>query len=213
MAITLIQPISPGTQMVFKLTGERGAILITNDWTHQEDIRRKDDFEKYTTKYYSSWVAFARESGHGDVKPVLVAGVDRTKQFATMVYSENRAGTECVFQVETPTPDSTSPPRWGSWSTQGIAHTHTNVGPSLPVSRETQDPDECNQCVFIRYYTIRKRLGIPRLIKAGAGPHRLPEGGTGGGGAASVVRSGEKEAADLALKDVYISVSSQISST
>jgi len=37
--------------------------------------------------------------------------------------------------------------------------------------------DEYNQCVFIRYYTVRRRLGIPRIIKAAAGPHELGGGG------------------------------------
>ena len=36
-------------------------------------------------------------------------------------------------------------------------------------------PDECDQCVFIRYYTIRRRVFIPIVIKAGAGPHQLPK--------------------------------------
>jgi hypothetical protein len=37
--------------------------------------------------------------------------------------------------------------------------------------------DEYDQCVFVRYYTMRKRLGIPKVIKAGAGPHDLGSGG------------------------------------
>ena len=37
--------------------------------------------------------------------------------------------------------------------------------------------DEYNQCVFVRYYTVRKRLGIPRVIRAAAGPHDLGPGG------------------------------------
>ena len=33
--------------------------------------------------------------------------------------------------------------------------------------------------MFIRYYTIRKRVFIPMIIKAGAGPHQLPKGDRG----------------------------------
>jgi hypothetical protein len=44
---------------------------------------------------------------------------------------------------------------------------------------ESAIPDDYNQCVFIRYYTIRRRVFIPTVLKAGAGPHQLPKGGPG----------------------------------
>jgi len=37
-------------------------------------------------------------------------------------------------------------------------------------------PEEYDQCVFIRYYTICRRVFIPTVLKAGAGPHQLPGG-------------------------------------
>lgn len=37
--------------------------------------------------------------------------------------------------------------------------------------------DEYNRCVFVRYYTVGKRLGVPRIIKATAGPRDLGPGG------------------------------------
>ena len=51
---------------------------------------------------------------------------------------------------------------------------------------ESAIPEECNQCVFVSYYTVRKTLGFPRVIKAGAGPHQLPEGDPGHGDAGEV---------------------------
>ena len=42
--------------------------------------------------------------------------------------------------------------------------------------------DEYNQCIFIRYYTVRKRLGILKVMKAAAGPHDLGGGGRDGDG-------------------------------
>ena len=47
-------------------------------------------------------------------------------------------------------------------------------------------PEEHNQCIFIRYYTMRKKIFIPRLLKAGAGPHQLPDGDTGNDGTEEV---------------------------
>jgi hypothetical protein len=83
----------------------------------------------------------------------------------------------------------------GTWEKMGLVH--TNHGPQLrcpPPSAQATEvassgcdnertiSDEYNQCAFIRYYTVRKRLGIPSIIKAAAGPHELGRGGCGGDG-------------------------------
>ena len=98
----LISSMEPGTRMSFRLTGERGAILITKDRTYPKDIERAGLCQKYTKEYYSSWKAFAREVGHGDVNPVLVTGVDLTTQFSAMAYSGNRTEAVCEFRVDPP---------------------------------------------------------------------------------------------------------------
>ena len=68
---------------------------------------------------------------------------------------------------------------WGTWRKLGVVYTKCGPQLSRPPS-STSHPetvsDEYNQCVFLRYYTVRKRLGIPRVIKAAAGPHDLGPG-------------------------------------
>ena len=42
--------------------------------------------------------------------------------------------------------------------------------------------DEYNQCVFVRYFSmLSRKLWVPKIIKAGAGPHN-PSGGDYEGG-------------------------------
>ena len=80
---------------------------------------------------------------------------------------------------------------WGTWHSK--VPIYTNSGPHLPriptptqttdpispgIRRTDTAPDEYDQCVFLRYYTVRKRLGIPKVIKAAAGPHDLDSGGS-----------------------------------
>jgi hypothetical protein len=180
-------PVGPGVKMTFELTSKQGAALITNHPTCREDIERERHFEAYTKKHYKSWVDFAWEQGHGeDIKPVLVTGVDLTKEFAAIAYSDNHTQMECEFSVGSPVVASASMSAWGSWSTPGLVH--TNCGPTHGLVRGNQGagessvsgsefviPDDHNQCVFIRYYTIRKKMFIPVLLKAGAGPHQLPK--------------------------------------
>ena len=178
----------PGAKFSFELTNKQGAALITDHPTHREDIERHLNFKNYTKRHYDSWVDFAQEKGYGDdIRPILVTGVHLTRQFAMVAYTDNQTRMECDFSVGVPTVASASLSVWGSWQTQGLVH--TNCGPhSFPTQGDegtiTQGsvpsaiPEEYNQCVFVRYYTIRKLGFIPLLLKAGAGPHELPDGNT-----------------------------------
>lgn len=175
-----------GSSITFQLTRNQGATLLTGHPTYREDVQLGRTFEEYTKAHYDSWVTFARERGHpDDIKPILVTGVDMTREFAMLSYSNEDEELMAEFTISAP--GISSP--WGTWRTPGVIH--TNCGPQLcrpPPARpagatssgdshtETVS-DEYNQCVFVRYYTVRKRLGIPRVIKAAAGPHNLDPGG------------------------------------
>lgn len=161
--------------------------MVTKRATYREDIERRFAFEKYIKKHYYSWVDFAREHGHdNNPKPVLVTGVDLTKEFAMLAYSHNSVRPECEFSAAVPAVASASLSLRGTWRTEGLVH--TNCGPrTRPLAIETAPsldsgdhatsgstiPSEYNQCTFIRYYTIRRKGLIPKLIKAGGGPHDL----------------------------------------
>ena len=183
--------LEPGVSFSFELTEKQGAALVTKYRTYREDIELESAFEEYTKRHYDSWVTFARNARHGnDIKPVLVTGVDMTRDFAMIAYSNNSAKLSSEFSTSVPLLASASASAWGTWHTQGLVH--TNCGPQLcspPPSPDALDlyssgsiqidatPNEYNQCVFIRYYTMRKRaLMFPKLIKAGAGPHDLGSG-------------------------------------
>ena len=203
------RPLEPGASFSFELTGSHGAALVTKYQTYREDCQLESTFEHYTKRHYESWVAFARHKQYGDdVRPVLVYGLDMTKDFAMVAYSDEDPSLESdlIIDVLTPTSTSVLPPAstsvltpastsvWGTWRTRVLPH--TNYGPqeySLPPHTRAVDlpssqqadarsiPDEFNQCVFIRYYTTRRRAFMfPKVIKAGAGPHDLGSGHNGG---------------------------------
>lgn len=181
----------PGARIAFELTSKRGAALITKHPTYREDIERELIYKKYTKKHYQSWLDFSQERGHGDdIRPVLVTGVDLSREFATFAYSDNRTRVECEFSAAVPAAASASVSMWGSWRTEELVH--TNCGPyPIPIAQGGSNsgessvlgptpPEDYNQCVFIRYYTIRRRFLFPTVIKAGAGPHQLPKSGSSG---------------------------------
>jgi hypothetical protein len=181
--------VEPGAGITFEFTQNRGALLITKQLTYREDVQRELTFKNYTKKHYQSWVDFSQDQGHGDnIRPFLVTGVDLTREFATAAYSDNLTRMECEFSATVPAVSSAAVSAWGSWRVE--TSVHTNCGPHFshaiqgdrpPGSSESFPlesaipPDDHNQCVFIRYFTIRKLFNmIPTVIKAGAGPHQFP---------------------------------------
>ena len=160
-------------------------MLITKHPTYREDIGLESTFEEYTKRHYDSWVAFARDTRHdNNIKPVLVTGVDTTRDFAMMTYSNNSTRLSPEFIVSVPLVDSTSAHAWGTWKNEGLVHTNCSpqlcnspsletLDPSPHDANQTRDiPEECNQCVFIRCCAMRQRaLAFPKIGEAGAGPH------------------------------------------
>ena len=60
-------------------------------------------FRRYTKRHYESWVAFASQKDYGDdVQPVLVSGVDMTRDFAMAAYSYEDASLEADLTVSAP---------------------------------------------------------------------------------------------------------------
>ena len=98
------RPLEPGASFSFELTGKRGAALVTKYQTYKQDALKRAAFERYTKKHYASWVAFSREKEYGDdVKPVLVSGVDMTKDFAIMAaYSNEGTSLGAEFTISVP---------------------------------------------------------------------------------------------------------------
>ena len=197
---------------------------MTKYQTLREDIQRVGNFKNYMKKHYDSWVEFASTTGHGDdINPVLVTGVDRTGDFAMMSYSndddddDDELGSEFIISA----PGDSSASTWGTWYTTGFVH--TNCGPQLRFSTSsTQTTDSTdssgnnaepvsdgyNQCVFVRYYTMRKKLGIPKVIKASAGPYNLDPRGRENSGSPKV-EAGSPSGSGSDLKNSVTSAESE----
>ena len=192
------RPLEPGANFSFELTGNRGAALVTKHSTYKEDSLLDFVFERYTKRHYESWVAFARQKGYGsDVQPVLVSGVDVTRDFAMVAYSYEDTALEADLTIAAPTLIYASASLWGTWRTR--YKPHTNYGPqectpppleqtvdisSLQLTEAGANSSAFNQCVFVRYYTMRSRRPLwpfPRVVRAGAGPHDLSPGDNAGG--------------------------------
>ena len=202
------RPLETGASFSFELTGNRGAALVTKYPTYRGDALRESAFEKYTKRHYESWVAFARHKEYGnDVHPVLVSGFDMTRDFAMVAYSNESTSLESDLTIAVPMLASASASVWGTWRTKCTPH--INYGPQqciLPPSDRAIDfpsqsdtrsiPNEFDQCVFVRYYTMRSRKWMfPKVIRAGAGPHDLGSGENRGGAFPELMVQSEAEPA------------------
>ena len=188
------RPLGPGAYFSFELTGNHGAALVTKYPTFGKDSLLEFSFEEYTKRHYESWVKFARHKMYGrDVQPILVYGFDMTRDFAMVAYSNEGTSLEADLTITVPMIASASASTWGTWRTRCTPHTkywpHQYSHPSseraigLPPSQPVDAmsiPDEFDQCVFVRYYTMRWRWRFPRVIRAGAGPHDLGPGNNEG---------------------------------
>ena len=185
----LPRPLEPGAHFSFELTGNRGAALVTGYKTYRKDASSEPaKFEEYTKRHYESWVAFALNRMSGNVRPILVDGFDLAKDFAMVAYSNESTSLECDMTISVPALGSASASIWGTWHASRTPH--TNYGPQECVppderaagsppqpAGEGSAPNEYNQCVFVRYYTMgRRKWFLPKVIRAGAGPRDLGPG-------------------------------------
>ena len=173
-----------GAHLSVEHAGESGAALATRHQTYNEDAELDLRFRRYTKVHYESWVEFAREKEYGEnLRPVLVSGFDMTKDFSMIAYSNNNTSVQAGANLSTPMFGSISAAAEWTWHT--ACTPHMKHGPQqrrppglrLRRAREGRPSTEFNQCVFIRYYTMRSELGLfPRVIRAGAGTPDLGSG-------------------------------------
>ncbi|KAF8528479.1 hypothetical protein BU17DRAFT_38248 [Hysterangium stoloniferum] len=188
-----------GSTIRFESSASKGAILVTNQKTFRADAIRLRGFARYAVKHVDSWLSFAIQDDR-DVKledMILVTGYDMTSEYAMAAFHDTESTVALEFQAGL-TASSASASVWGLWRSSNSVHhncgpqarippsqmTHAQslvIGEPLegPQSRDLFDnfpPNGYNQCVFIRGFRVKKRIGIPRVLKAAAGPHDLGSG-------------------------------------
>ena len=154
-----------GDMFTFELSGSGGAALVTRYPTAEVDSPKELQrlFEDYLLDNFGVWPRFAKENSQ-KIKPVIVSGFDLTGNLAMMSYS-SKGLLKSRAPVTSPM-FSTDPDFQGKWSFKSPPHCEEHPSTS---------PD---QCVFVRYITIRKRSRVLRLL-GGAGSDS--EGSDSGG--------------------------------
>ncbi|EJF60302.1 hypothetical protein DICSQDRAFT_171262 [Dichomitus squalens LYAD-421 SS1] len=114
----------------------------------------------------------------------FVSGKTKTNKWACAAISgpyKHKRGTAHVDMGSGPAPKLSI-----SIAGMQLPNVWTNSGPVLGLlsrvdSPAATGPQERNQCIFINYFAVKKRLFFPRVVRAAAGPHELPPGAPGPG--------------------------------
>ena len=103
---------------------------MTKYLTYREDVELESAFGAYTKCHYGSLVVFARKTGHGnDILPVIVTGVEMTRDLAMVAYTNSGISLASEFTTSVAMVASTSVSAWRIWRTEGLVR--TNCGPQL----------------------------------------------------------------------------------
>ena len=152
---------------MFDLKGSKGAAMVTRHPIHRKDSNSLNDNPRLFDEI------FKRINSPQGIHPVLVSGFDAVKDFEVVSYPNSDGGS---FKPKRPITEnmfkSLPPPFRGKWCFQFAPHIHRDSSA------------EFDQCLFVRYHTLRHKGGtsrIPRVLRGGAGPHDLGSGDNQGG--------------------------------
>ncbi|GJE94292.1 WD40 repeat domain-containing protein [Phanerochaete sordida] len=158
----------------------QGALLVLKSHAYGESLYDNQILEKYMVREHENWHTYATETlGHrvSQEDIVLVSGwVKAPADWATAAFSRRSTANEVYAKGQITQ-------FFGLSLTRSRHKSHS--GPQMERSG-TKYPKEAtsdapkDQCVFVKRYKIKKRLGIVRIMVAGAGSHVLPpeDGGT-----------------------------------
>ena len=174
-----------------------------------EDIESRRHIVNYMRNNFDSWFEFANASNSWglDLRPediIFVCGTLKTTQWAVAAFQGS------TFRNK----DGYVSGQIGSFGNVGISvqisnqllpTTHHRAGPRVSAVQVDEQrrlsypgyntpaglsPAEPNQCLFVHYYKMKRRLWWKEPMQAGAGPHHLPPGEDNPGSDAMSLREG-----------------------
>ncbi|GJE94301.1 hypothetical protein PsYK624_104700 [Phanerochaete sordida] len=159
----------------------QGALLVLKSQAYAESLYDNEILEKYMTLEHDNWHAYARGTlGHriDQEDIVLVSGwVKAPADWATAAFSTHNSTNQLSAKGQI-----------GHLFGLGFLRSRhkSYSGPEMERSgakypKKAGSDALKDQCVFVKRYKIKKRLGIVRIMVAGAGSHAFPPEDDGSG--------------------------------
>ena len=180
---------SAGGSFSFKCTDNQGALLMFSPAAYSTEIRSKRHIINYMREHFARWMQFSEKYGL-DLKEheiLFVCGMTKTARWAVAAFQGNYKRKQGLISADLGSAGGLN--MSVSISNQSLPQTHRKVGPNRTGSTNAPlltGPDgegsavaeePTDQCIFIHYYQMKRRLGWLRVVKAAAGPHELPPPG------------------------------------
>ncbi|EMD31369.1 hypothetical protein CERSUDRAFT_119761 [Gelatoporia subvermispora B] len=185
-ADTQIASLGAGGGLSFQYTGGKGALLLLYDSATRSELHDSRLMQEYMHRHYDSWYKFATEDldmvlDHTEI--VFIQGWVKTTKWAVAAFAHGGRSGSLSFNANPALPASASLNI--SVSSEVSVSKQYRVGPipdspggshplltesgSTSQSRESGEP-KADQCVFLQYCKLKRRLWRARVIKAAAEP-------------------------------------------
>jgi hypothetical protein len=167
-------------------------MLLPRSRTARVDIGDCKLVRDYIKRNIDSWYVFARQFFGEEQAPegslVLVRGCDKTESWVAAAFTERSVNAGLMFNGGLE-PSGPGFKLKGSWkqTTYSFPETRDSEARAAPLTLSIEPtptvlaakfPPECRETVFVRVFKCWRRVGrlkIPKVIKAAAGPHDLPD--------------------------------------
>ncbi|KAI1791429.1 hypothetical protein LXA43DRAFT_865431, partial [Ganoderma leucocontextum] len=180
---------SAGASFSFKCTDNQGAVLMFSPAAYLTEIMSKHHVINYMREHFPRWMEFSDKYGLGlkDHDLFFVCGMTKTARWAVAAFQGDFRRKEGTFFADLGSGGGLN--MSVSISNQSLPQTHRKVGPRRPAAANvplvgtansesaTTDEEPNDQCIFIHYYQMKRRMGLFRTFRAAAGPDELPPPG------------------------------------
>ena len=172
----------------FTCSDNNGAFLMFHPTAVTTEIRSKRHIINYMRQHFAHWMDYANEKYGLELKEqdiMFICGMTKTARWGVAALQGNykkKSGSVTADLSSVAGLNMTV-----SISDHTLPQTHRKVGPSKRIAApvptplvegsdgQTASKEEPNdQCIFIHYYLMKRRLLFRYPIKAAAGPDELP---------------------------------------
>ena len=188
---------SAGAHFGFECSTDAGAFLLLAPPAVSKEIQSKKHIADYMRRHFPQWSELANSRfglGLKDEEIVYVSGTTKTTKWAVAAFhGEYRRkegsitadfGSLMGIDISVSISDEMLPSSY--YRSGPVREPDLSVGARLvhngnePVMSVPQE--RCDQCIFLHYYKMKRRLGWkPTPIQAAGGPHELPPPDPDGG--------------------------------
>lgn len=206
----------------FRTSASTGGLLVLSEPASQEKLQCELKIRRYMRQHVDRWLTFANDTlgiGLANEDLIFVSGFVKSSRWATVAFQvsnpANVVGELILRGVDVKEPEvSTSQSNeaarpavrvqdmlWHVTMSSPTATVYSRIGPP---NRTPSASAKKDQCLFLNYFKMRRRMWRPVPLRAASGPHVLPPPEDDGRFSAPKIPSGACDPLDLCNEEVCL---------